>query len=445
MTSLPISENSKLSLNHTKTVKVQQNVGGVIQSNQTSKRFKIFLYPLEKLRHFAELYHLNNKAVIFCIVLLFVTGLGILRGAILWQSPLPSPLYSYPSKDLYSSFVVWSPDEQRVASLSSIGILRVWDNSSEKMSILSSTAGNYYLSNQAGIPIAWSPDGRRLAFINGDHTIQIWDAFENKIVTSLNYSNKLSALAWSPDSNRIASGSDNGIIQIWNAVTSKKLVTYMGHVDYLISHIDNLQGNSGGAFFIAWSPDGTRIASNSGYDNTIQVWNINTGKQIATFTNSDGSISALAWSPDGTRIVSYTNQYSYYDTIQVWNAITGQILVTYTDPSTISALAWSPDGTRIASGNYDGTIQVWNAVSGQKLLTYEGHTDFITAITWSPDGAKIASGSNDDTIQVWDATTGFEIYASYNNSPASNLAWSLDEERIFSLSVNGGVQVWKIM
>src|SRR5271157_2201030 len=68
-------------------------------------------------------------------------------------------------------------------------------------------------------------------------------------------------------------------------------------------------------------------------------------------------VLAVAWSPDGTRIASGEHD----STVQIWDTRTGKRLLTYQGHSNqVLALAWSPDGTRIASGSFDNTVQVWD-------------------------------------------------------------------------------------
>ena len=66
-------------------------------------------------------------------------------------------------------------------------------------------------------------------------------------------------------------------------------------------------------FTVAWSPDGTRIASGS-WDTTVQIWNAATGQHRYICRGHDNIIGALVWSPDGQRIASVD------DHLRVWQA-----------------------------------------------------------------------------------------------------------------------------
>ena len=110
------------------------------------------------------------------------------------------------------------------------------------------------------------------------------------------------------------------------------------------------------------------------------------------------SVLAVAWSPDGSRIASASAD----ETAQVWDATSGGHAFTYLGHSgMVSAVAWSPDGTRIASGSGDKTVRVWDASNGKTFFTYLGHSGMVSAVAWSPDGRRIASAGGDETVQVW--------------------------------------------
>lgn len=238
------------------------------------------------------------------------------------------------------------------------------------------------------------------------------------------------SVAWSPDGTRIASGSDDKTVQVWNAANGGYSFAYSSHASTVLT--------------VAWSPDGRRIAS-ADRDGTIQVWDASTGATILTYRGHTDAVLAVAWSPSGQYIASGSADV----TVQVWDAANSHHTYTYQgNTSYVYAVAWSRDGRRIASaGDSSGTVQVWDASTGKTFVTYSGHSDAVTALAWSPDGKHIASGSYDKTVQVWDATSGGHVYTYRGHYDASlgfitTVAWSPDGRRIASGSDDKTVQVW---
>jgi WD40 repeat protein len=209
--------------------------------------------------------------------------------------------------------------------------------------------------------------------------------------------------------------------------------------------------NSDRVFAVAWSPDGTRIASGS-WDKTVQVWDAASGKAITIYTGHSGAINSIAWSPDNSAIVSS----SVDGTAQVWAAKSARPLLTYKGHASsifqygVSSVAWSHNGGYIASGADDNTVQVWTADTGTLVQTYRGHTNLsnpsvVRAVAWSPNDRSIASGAYDKTVRVWDALTGKTsvVYHAHLDRLCS-LAWSPDGQYIVSASDDGEVRVWAV-
>src|SRR5204862_215956 len=71
------------------------------------------------------------------------------------------------------------------------------------------------------------------------------------------HSDLLRAVAFSPDGSQVASGSANGIVRLWDPATRPALHTLEGHLDSV--------------WAVAFSPDGSRLASGSD-DGTVRLW-----------------------------------------------------------------------------------------------------------------------------------------------------------------------------
>lgn len=122
---------------------------------------------------------------------------------------------------------------------------------------------------------------------------------------------------------------------------------------------------------------------------------------ILYYRGHRNGVAAIAWSPDGTRIASVGMD----KTVQMWNAFTGKPLwISCCRFDWVNGIAWSPNGTCVASANTNKTVEIWNASTGAPLATYVGHHREVVTVAWSPDGQHIASGDDDGIVQVWHAT-----------------------------------------
>ena len=119
---------------------------------------------------------------------------------------------------------------------------------------------------------------------------------------------------------------------------------------------------------------------------------------LQTLEGHSDLVIPVSYSPDGTKIISGSAD----ETIKIWDANTGICLKTLSGhTSTVYSLAYSPDGTKIISGSDDATIKIWDANTGSCLKTLEGHSETVLSVAYSPDGTKIISGSYDTTVKIW--------------------------------------------
>ena len=203
---------------------------------------------------------------------------------------------------------------------------------------------------------------------------------EPRLIITINHKDHIRAVAWSPDGSKIATGSCDNTAQVWGIANNKQIAAIQ-HKDWVNT--------------VAWSPDGSKIATASS-DHTAQVWDITNKRLIATIQHEDG-VNAVAWSPDGSKIATASNDNS----AQVWDISTNKLVVTIQHQGSVYTVAWSPDGTKSATGSIDGTAQVWD-ISTNKLVFTIQHKKAVNAVAWTPDGSRIATGSWDGTAQIRD-------------------------------------------
>jgi WD40 repeat protein len=111
---------------------------------------------------------------------------------------------------------------------------------------------------------------------------------------------------------------------------------------------------------VSWTNDSNRLAVGDQQGQVI-IWDVQAGAQRYKHIAGNGGpyVWGLAWSPDGSRIAS-SGQYHGQNSVEVWDAALGNTLVRYTGHlGDVNSIAWSPDSKYVASGSLDTTVQVW--------------------------------------------------------------------------------------
>ena len=238
----------------------------------------------------------------------------------------------------------------------------------------------------------------------------------------------LETYALMPD--KLAIGMDNGNVELWDTTTGKKLSTIRENAEKLPvpDELIGMMADSNKVFVLAFSPDGTRLASGS-RDTTVQLWETTPNHAPITFRKHTGWPTELAFSPDGKLLASGGTD----NTVQLWDADTGESLATFSDHlSDISALAFSPDGATLASGSSDGTIRFWNTETRHPLSTHiAGHAGYLVALILKDD-STLVSVAGDGIITHWNMKTSEHTTLQTKNTVERTLFTDWSETFVFS-------------
>ena len=233
----------------------------------------------------------------------------------------------------------------------------------------------------------------------------------------------VSNVAFRPNGVMLASASWDQTVRLWNVNTGRHLRTLTGHTSDVMS--------------VVFSPDGQTLASAS-WDGTIRLWNPNNGQLKRTLTGHAGGVASVAFSPDSQTLASGSAD----STIRLWNAKTWQLKSTLTGHThVVDIIAFSRDGDMLASGSRDTTIRLWNPNNGKQIKTLVGHTSDVLRMIFSPNGQTLVSGSQDETVRLWDPNNGQLITTLTNQRGWANpVAFSPDGA---NLLIGGrGISIW---
>ena len=328
--------------------------------------------------------------------------------------------------------------------------------------------------------IVFTPDGLLLASIGQDFAIRLWDVKRGVLIKRIECYSQLTALAFSPDGEYFVTGDDDGFVREWRFTLRPELAPAKGYrclkrnkevrirdldhlqelllrEDYLeaykklirnwfsegltkesgystvfeniidrskkiqtntnyIIEFDQLEGHRDSIYSIAFSPDGSLLASGS-QDHTIRVWDIKTSKTIlvlkeqkhcrVAFSN-DGRFLAAACDDNQIRIWEFDRgSKNIFKRMYLKNSKEKQLRVRllrcisgYDSKSSPRSIAFSSDSQFLAATS--GNAVMFCEVRTQKLirLLFSDYGDYFSCVTFSPDNRYIACALETDSIYL---------------------------------------------
>src|SRR5262249_42723996 len=122
-----------------------------------------------------------------------------------------------------------------------------------------------------------------------------------------------------------------------------------------------------------------------------------------------GEVSSLAFSPNGTRLASVTSAPDAC-LIRVWDVAAGrQVESLGMGQQGMWDVAYSSDGRALACGGWDRELHLFEVKAGAERRSVPDVGPFhLRALSFSPDGRQIATGGSGHA-RLWDTGTGEEV------------------------------------
>ncbi|WP_069471129.1 PKD domain-containing protein [Candidatus Marithrix sp. Canyon 246] len=204
--------------------------------------------------------------------------------------------------------------------------------------------------------------------------------------------------------------------------------------------IKTFNGHENGVKSIAISNSG-QLAISASKDQTVKVWDINSGTELRTCYGHNNDVTSISFSPDGNQAISGDLD----GTIILWDINTCQVLHNFSNESEVKSVAWSPNNAYILSAHDNNMVKLWDTNTKQEIRTFIGHTDQISDVSFSPDSSKALSTSKDTTIKLWDVATGQEIRTFTGHTKwVVSAAFSSDGVFVISSSWDNTIRRWNI-
>jgi RNA polymerase sigma factor (sigma-70 family) len=356
-------------------------------------------------------------------------ALGNASGIRRWEPATGRELAPFSLTAVNTAHLLYSPDGRLLACTA-----RAMMQSDNTVVFLDAATGKELhrligVKNWAGPCIAIAPDSRTWAYVNRkDKEIWLYDTATGEELRRLEgHSGAAQAVAFSPDGKTLASVDERGCLRFWESTSGKPLAK----TSMFFAQVS-----------LAYSPNGKLLAG-GGFGNAPEIWDVTTQKEVTYPQVWHRPNGPATFSRDG-KLLAWPQEH----TIHLRDVTTGKALQDLEGhEGEIIGLAFSADGKHLVSAAArDGILRLWETATGKPLPTPWSLPHLhVNAVACSSDGKILAAATGDADGTVWllDRATGQEVGKLAGVVNVSSLAFSADG-RVLATKIGNLTVLWDV-
>ena len=235
----------------------------------------------------------------------------------------------------------------------------------------------------------YSPDSKFLVSYGGSRlqgAVEVFDADSGELLweqSQAHYRIVVDA-SISPNSRLLATPSIDQTVRVWDLETGNEVIQPLIH--------------DGGPWHSVFSPDMMKIVTATDH-NDLWVWDLNNGKLINSPTNIGSDPGVVSFSRDG-KLVRLLNKEGKIFEFETESPSIDPILLTHDNQ--ILDFDLSPKGDRLVSVSKDGEIKLWD-LSNIKLINQRTNSHEVRVALFVDGGKKlfVAEGEGQGNFYKW--------------------------------------------
>ncbi|QEL15913.1 WD40 domain-containing protein [Limnoglobus roseus] len=339
--------------------------------------------------------------------------------------------------------------------------------------------GSGQQAHAAGVASAvYAADGAKLATVGGDGKLSFWAVADNGTPSSLTKDEPkksgsatatitpnlpaLSAVAFSPDGRMAASAGADMVLHVWDTATGGEIRTLRGPTDWVtavafapdgehllcvgvdrVARLFELSkaeatarvGHAMAARAVAVRKDGKLIASGSD-DKTVKLWELATGKEVATLTGATDVVFAVGFAGDSVAAGGSDSR------LRTWDAATGKAEKNAA-MGRIYVLQPAADGKKLGiwarTTNDKDMYEIVPLDDARALPAISEIGRASACVAFSADLSWVASGDEQGHVRIWDTATRMQVDSDWpvHAKPIADLGFTPDKKTLVAVDQTG--------